>query len=194
MMTDHPSVAGLRSVGEVRDLAGDPFSDLFDAHFPAVRAYARRRAPLEVADEVALATFEVAWRRRAELPVEPLPWLYGVARRTLANERRGNRRRSRLVERVSGAHGQGSFDAVSADPAAMAVESLAARSALGRLRPDDREVLMLVAWEGLDAEGAAAVLGITPSTFAVRLHRARRRLEALLPAAGSDSPNTEDRS
>jgi RNA polymerase sigma-70 factor, ECF subfamily len=58
---------------------------------------------------------------------------------------------------------------------------------LARLRPDDREVLMLVAWEGLDPSRAAAVLGITPTAFAVRLHRARRRLESHLTSS-EESP------
>lgn len=188
MIADHRSAVGVHDVGEVSRLADDPFSRLFDAYYPAVRAYARRRAPVDVADEVALSTFEVAWRRRAEIPADPLPWLYGVARRALANHRRGDRRRSRLAERVIGARGSASPDPVWADPEAAAVEALGARAALARLRPDDRELLMLVAWEGLDADAAAAVLGISPSTFAVRLHRARRRLEALLPSAGPGQP------
>jgi RNA polymerase sigma-70 factor (ECF subfamily) len=188
MIADHRSAVGVHDVGEVSSLADDPFSRLFDTFYPAVRAYARRRAPADVADEVALSTLEVAWRRRAEIPADPLPWLYGVARRALANHRRGDRRRSRLAERVIGALGSAAPDALWGDPAAAAVEALGARSALARLRPDDRELLMLVAWEGLDADAAAAVLGISPSTFAVRLHRARRRLEALLPPAGSGQP------
>lgn len=188
MIADHRSVVGVHDVAEVSSLADDPFSRLFVTYYPAVRAYARRRAPVDVADEVALSAFEVAWRRRAEIPADPLPWLYGVARRALANHRRGDRRRSHLVERVIGARGSASTDTPWPDPESAAVEALGARAALARLRPDDRELLMLVAWEGLDADAAAAVLGISPSTFAVRLHRARRRLEALLPSAGSGHP------
>ena len=164
----------------------DPFSAFFEAHHPAVSAYLRRRAPVDVADELTVATFEVAWQRWSDVPAErPLPWLYGVARRLLANERRSDQRRGRLRSRLAGAHRSGAAHASAAqpgfDPAAAAVDALAARQALGRLRPDDREALMLVAWEGLDAAAAAASLGISPGAFAVRLHRARQRLEKLLP-------------
>ena len=69
---------------------------------------------------------------------------------------------------------------VEPDPADRAVDQAEARGALARLRDDDREVLMLVAWEGLDATRAATALGISPAAFAVRLHRARRRLESHL--------------
>lgn len=162
----------------------DPFSPFFEAHHPAVSAYLRRRAPAEVADELTVATFEVAWQRWVDVPTDrPLPWLYGVARRLLANQRRGEQRRGRLRSRLAGARDPGAAylaGRVGADPAAGAVDALAARQALAKLRPDDREALMLVAWEGLDASAAAASLGISPGAFAVRLHRARQRLEELL--------------
>jgi len=150
---------------------------LWNAHYADVMAYARRRAPEEVAAEVASAVFATLWRRIDEAPADPLPWLYAVARRELANQRRGARRRGALLARLS-LRPPGPLAAP--DPADGAVEGVAARTALARLRPADREVLMLVAWEGLDAPGAAAALGVTEAAFAVRLHRARRRLEAQL--------------
>jgi RNA polymerase sigma-70 factor (ECF subfamily) len=145
------------------------FEGLFATFYPPVLAYARRRSGPDVAVDVAAATFEVAWRRLEEVPPDPLPWLYGVARRMLANTRRGDERRQRLTDRVYLLPHPDTADAV-------AEASIAGR-ALARLRPDDREVLMLVAWEGLDAEAAARSLGISQSAFGVRLHRARRRLE-----------------
>ena len=166
--------------------AADPFSPFFEAHHAAVSAYLRRRAPADVADELTVTTFEVAWQRWVDVPTDrPLPWLYGVARRLLANQRRSEQRRGRLRSRLAGArHSSGAHPAAGSpgtDPAATAVDALVARQALERLRPDDREALMLVAWEGLDAAAAAAALGISPGAFAVRLHRARQRLEELLP-------------
>ena len=165
----------------------DPFSPFFEAHHAAVSAYLRRRAPADVADELTVTTFEVAWQRWVDVPIDrPLPWLYGVARRQLANQRRSEQRRGRLRTRLAGArHPGGSHPAAgssSVDPAATAGDALAARQALERLRPDDREALLLVAWEGLDAAAAAASLGISAGAFAVRLHRARERLEELLPS------------
>src|SRR4051794_27365692 len=150
--------------------AADPFSPFFEAHHTAVSAYLRRRAPAYVADELTVTTFEVAWQRWVDIPIDrPLPWLYGVARRLLANQRRSEQRRVRLRTRLASARHPGGAHAVagssSADPAATAVDALAARQALARLRPDDREALMLVAWEGLDAAAAAASLGISPGAF-----------------------------
>ena len=145
------------------------FEALFEAHYGAVLAYARRRASSDVGADVAAATFEVAWRRLDDVPNDALPWLYGVARRLLANTRRADVRRQRLWSRLRAVG--------PTEPADVAVEVPGARAALARLRPQDREVLMLVAWEGLNPEAAARCLGISVATFAVRLHRARYRLE-----------------
>ena len=145
------------------------FEALFEAHYGAVLAYARRRASSDVGADVAAATFEVAWRRLDEVPDEALPWLYGVARRLLANTRRADVRRQRLWSRLRAVGPP--------EPADVAEEVPGARDALARLRPQDREVLMLIAWEGLSPEAAATSLGISAGAFAVRLHRARHRLE-----------------
>jgi RNA polymerase sigma-70 factor, ECF subfamily len=167
--------ATVEARGRGRTAADERLSALWHAHHPAVLAYARRRAPEETAQEVAGAAFAVLWRRIAEPPDDPRPWLLAVARRELANRRRGEARWRRLTGRVR----QGTTT-TAPDPADDAVEQAMARAALARLRPDDREVLMLVAWDGLDPAAAAAVLGITSDAFAVRLHRARRRLETHL--------------
>ena len=166
------------------------FVDLFDAHYPSVLAYCRRRAGREDAGEAALATFEALWRSMDDPPVQPLPWLYRVAAGQLANRRRSERRRLRLLDRLAGRSPAGYGPP---DPADTTTEAAAARAALARLRPADREVLLLVAWEGLETEEAAAALGLAPGTFAVRLHRARRRLESLLdehhpPPPTKDAP------
>ena len=47
--------------------------------------------------------------------------------------------------------------------------------ALARLRPRDREVLLLAEWEGLSPAQIAGVLGCLTVTARGRLHRARRR-------------------
>jgi RNA polymerase sigma-70 factor (ECF subfamily) len=148
---------------------------LWNAHYGEVLAYARRRAPADVAAEVASAAFTVLWRRIDQPLDDPLPWLYAVTRRELANQRRGEVRRRRLRSRV-----RRSGDRFEADVAEGAVEGTVARAALAKLRPADREVLLLVAWEGLDPARAATALGVTPATLAVRLHRARQRLESIL--------------
>ena len=80
----------------------DRFTALYERHFDAIERYVRRRAADVAVGDVVAEVFLVAWRRLEEMPEEPLPWLYGVARRVLANELRGRDRRERLVERVSG--------------------------------------------------------------------------------------------
>lgn len=161
----------------VAPTAAERFEALWTEYYPSVVAYASRRAGPDVAADVAAGSFAVLWRRIDDPPAEPLPWLYAVARRELANQRRGDNRREALRSRLR----LGRPDRYQVpDPADGATEGLRARSALARLRPADREVLMLVAWEGLDPAQAAAALGISPAAFAVRLHRARRRLESQL--------------
>jgi RNA polymerase sigma factor (sigma-70 family) len=146
---------------------------LFREHGADLLAYALRRTDAGIAEDVVAEVFLIAWRRIDRVPqIEPVLWLYGVARRVLANQRRAAHRREALVAvlRPLAARDDG-------DPQA---GGSALTVALGRLRPDDREVLMLTAWEGLDASRAAAVLGCTPQAVHTRLHRARARLRAEL--------------
>lgn len=152
------------------------FDALFHEHHRAVLAYALRRTRLEADAEDAVAeTFAIAWRKLDTIPTEPLPWLYGVARRVLANQRRGDVRRSRLIERLTSFRSQ----PIGVAPAPPAIE------ALERLRPDDQELLRLVAWEELTHGEIAATLGITPNAVAIRLHRARKRFAEALTAMTS---------
>ena len=167
--------------------ASERFEVLFRAHYSSVLAYAMRRIDRQQAEDVVAETFAVAWRRLPVVPDDELPWLYGVARRTIANQRRGNRRRAALILRLG-------REAPSADRPAVAdgiADREAVAAALGRLSERDREALRLVAWEGLERERAARAAGCSTGAFAVRLHRARRRLVKELAAAGHIP--TEDR-
>jgi RNA polymerase sigma-70 factor (ECF subfamily) len=157
------------------------FAALWTAHHGSVLAYCRRRAPADMAADAATATFAVLWRRVADAPVDALPWLYAVARRELANRRRAQSRFGVFLGRLSNDRIVTGAE-VAPDASSQVMERSSARSALGRLRPDDRELLMLIAWEGLSPTDAAASLGISISTFSVRLHRARQRLESELAA------------
>lgn len=139
-------------------------------HAGSIYSYAVRRVGRDAAEDVVADTFVVAWRHRDRRPQRPLPWLYGVARRVIATRRRAERRRALLVRRVAG----GATGV--ADPATGSVE---AEDALARLSRGDREVLLLSAWEGLAADEAAVMLGISPSAYRKRLSRARRRLETI---------------
>ena len=162
------------------------FADCFDRHYPRVLAYGLRRLPDRAAAEDAAAeAFLIAWRRLDDAPADLLPWLLAITRNVIRNETRSARRRTRLAERVAtdravtdpprpGPVPDGGGEA----PAATA----AVRAALQRLSERDREILMLTSWDGLDTTRAAAVLGCSRATFAVRLHRARTRLAQALSA------------
>jgi RNA polymerase sigma-70 factor (ECF subfamily) len=147
------------------------FEVLYHQHAVAVKGYALRRADQARADDVVAEVFLVAWRRLNDVPAEPRPWLFGVARRVLANERRRAARQDAVVDRMGVADGEG---ADSADSAAFAGGTLGA--ALAVLSDTDREALLLTAWEGLNHSEAARALGVREATFSVRLHRAKRRL------------------
>lgn len=157
------------------------FERLFRSEADAVRAYALRRADPADADDVVAETFLVAWRRFDDIPSDPRPWLLSVARRVLANRRRSNRRVVSLSDRL--AQGADAGRSASADDGTGATDlRLAVLAALERLPDREREAMRLLAWDRLSAADAATVLGCTRATLAVRLHRARRRLAALLEA------------
>lgn len=152
------------------------FQRLYQAHYGAVLAYAQRRSDDSPdALDVVAETFTIAWRRIGEVPDADAarPWLYGVARRVLANQRRGNRRRAELSSRLR-----------THQPRPVEIESQiladddrrTVLAALARLREGDREILRLAAWEELSHREIAAVVGCSEASVAVRLHRARNRL------------------
>ena len=140
------------------------FRALYDEAYPRVMAYVMRRARTrDDVEDVVSEVFTTTWRRLDDLPDPTMPWIYGVARRTLANHYRSLDRKERLQERARNQPdaGPGEFDAV--------------HEALDRLRPDDREILTLNAWDDLDSPEIAVVLGLPATTAAVRLHRAKKR-------------------
>lgn len=166
------------------------FSALFADTNRELLAYAVRRVsdPADAADVVAEA-YLVAWRRIAEVPRGDgaRPWLFGVARRVLANHYRGERRRSALADRLRA-------QLVEVVPPADA--GLRGGSdvelALAGLDENDQEILRLVAWEELARDEIAVVLGVSRAAVRVRLHRARRRLaDRLARIASSKEPESD---
>ena len=148
---------------------------LFTAYASDVYGFALRRTSRSVAEDVVSETFLVAWRRLDSVPDTPKPWLLGVARRVLANQRRSAGRQSALVARL------GPCDQWR-DAAVEQSTDAAVRKALHELAPVDRDAITLIAWDGLSAEEAAIVLDCSRATFYVRLHRAKKRLAAALGA------------
>ena len=161
------------------------FEAAFRGHYQDVLAYALARANPETAKDAAAATFLVAWRRLDELPEQPLAWLLGVTRRTLAGQRRTHDRHTSLIRKLAS---QPAAAANVPDPGAEVDAHEAVLAALARLRPADQELLRLVAWEGLTNAEIAVVLGWSRPLVSVRLHRARQRFRAVLIAQDKTGP------
>jgi RNA polymerase sigma-70 factor, ECF subfamily len=157
-------------------MTGDPveqLTQLVQSHHGRVLAYARRRlGDWQAAEDLAAETFVVAWRRLRDIPAEPLPWLYRVAHGLLLNEYRRNARRRAAETRA----GESGAVRVGRDPGVEVSEADHVVRALFSLSERDREVLMLIGWEGLSVAQAAIVLAVPAPVLSVRLHRARRRL------------------
>ena len=161
------------------------FELLYRAQVRALLGYALRRVDrAEEAADVVAETMLVAWRRLDEVPAgaEARPWLFGVARRVLANNRRSWSRRDRLGERLRSELGQ----LVGADHAATVATNLVVREAVDGLDADDREILLLTTWEGLRPGEIAVALDLPAATVRTRLHRARQRLRQRLNAEDDD--------
>ena len=159
------------------------FEDAYRSSGTAVLGYAlRRSASREDALDVVAETFATAWRRRTDMPADPQevrPWLFGIARWCLANAARRTNRASRLGERLA----DSLADVAVPDPSTLhehRTESRLVREALEQLSTEDRELVTLIAWEGLTPAQAATALGLSAGTARVRLHRARTRLRMAL--------------
>jgi RNA polymerase sigma-70 factor, ECF subfamily len=158
---------------------------LYERHAAAVHRYALRRSDREIADEVTAQVFLVAWRRRSALPEDALPWLYGVARRALSDQRRGASRRVRLQDRLRSAAVE--------HPLPVDLPDRGLAGALGRLSEADREALLLRYWEELEPVQVARVMGCSRAAAVVRLHRARTRLRRELETdSGERADSGED--
>ncbi len=177
----------------MRDISAggdETFRRLYNENFDALLGYALRRTarPEDAADVVA-DTFLVAWRRRRDVPPghQARLWLYGVARRTLANQRRGEARRTNLGERLGA-----ELALVVPDLADDVTTHHLLHQALDQLGERDREVLELSEWEGLEPREIAVVLGTSAVAARARLSRARSRLRRELghdPRLGGHVPS-----
>jgi RNA polymerase sigma-70 factor (ECF subfamily) len=162
------------------------FRVLYDEAYPRIVAYCMRRTRnREDALDAVSETFATVWRRLDDIPTDErrLPWVYGVARRVLANQYRSRERRSRLEQRLMTERASAGVD-----PAFDLVHE-----ALENLRPADREILTMAAWDDLDNDEIAAVLGVTAAGVAVKAHRARKRLARELGRLGAGPVGTEHR-
>jgi RNA polymerase sigma-70 factor (ECF subfamily) len=139
-----------------------------------LRRFLARRTDAATAEDALADTLLVCWRRVDELPEDPLPWAYGVARNALANAERGRRRQQRVAARIA-----------SSDPPPLATPGPEdgddrVTTALAALSSADQELLRLWAWEQLGPAEIATVLDVTPNAVSIRLHRARQKLKEQL--------------
>jgi RNA polymerase sigma-70 factor (ECF subfamily) len=152
--------------------ARERFTRLYEQHYwPVVRYLQRRLQDEDAARDAASEVFAIAWRRVRDVPDEALPWLYGTARKVLANAQRSRNRRLRLHHRLAAEPPAG-------EPGSDEYENV--HEALASLSEADQEVLRLAAWEELTPVQIAEVLGCTANAAGVRLHRARERFRAAL--------------
>jgi len=159
------------------------FRSLFEETYPAVARYARNRGYQDAdADDLVAATFEVAWRRLERVPAggDALPWLLAVARNLSRNAHRRVVREGALVDRLAAAERQPATTSQVGGFGDQPAGWDQVRGALGALKPIDRELVLLVAWDELEPGQAGRVLGLRPVAARSRLHRARRRLMQLL--------------
>jgi RNA polymerase sigma-70 factor (ECF subfamily) len=150
------------------------FQGLYEAGRARVVAYALRRTPnAEDAADVVAETFAIAWRRVEVIPFgeREIPWLYAVARRVIANRVRRSSSQNAAVKALARELSASSH--VTDEPGS---ERLIALGALDQLSDEDREVLMLVAWEGLSSRELGWALGCSTTAARIRLHRSRARL------------------
>lgn len=159
------------------------FVELLRRHGEALHAYLVRRSDRDTADDLLSEVFLRAYAARRQYDVrwqDARPWLYGIARNVLREHWR------RTSQPPPGEYPFAQLAAVEDPwPAVDARLDAAARMsdlgrALAKLVSGDREVLLLVTWEGLTPAEAAVALGIPQGTARSRLHRARATMRQLL--------------
>lgn len=144
-----------------------------------LRRYLARRTDPATAEDVLSETLLVAWRRRTDMPAEPLAWAYAVARNCLANAERARRRQDRLLVRIWQVARPPEYAPARDDP------DPALARAFARLSAVDAELVRLWAWEELGPAEIAQVVGLSANAVSIRLHRARKKMKSVLDEEGS---------
>lgn len=175
------------------------FPELMRRHGPAIHAYLLRRASRDAADdllsEVFLRAYATLGRYDDRWP-DARPWLYGIARNVLREHYRWHS--ADQDGRALTTHlppDEDPWPEVD-DRLDAAARHASVHRALALLAAGDREVLLLVTWEGLTPAEAAVALGIPQGTARSRLFRARAAMRDLLtedPAARSAASQQEAR-
>jgi RNA polymerase sigma-70 factor (ECF subfamily) len=190
--------------GAVRAGEQQRFVAVYERWYPLLLGFATRRVGAPDAPDVVADTFAVAWAKIGELPGDQereLAWLLATAQHLIRTRLRAQGRLhsvEHLFAQESG--GEDAEAAPSAGPpsqtphTAQADQRLAVARLLVRLPPADREVLLLAEWDKVPVSVGAQVMGVTPTTYGVRLHRAHRRIAQLMALHGllPDAPDVPD--
>ena len=152
------------------------FIDLYERFYRPVYAYCRRRTTGDAVDDVVAETFLIAWRKIDQVPPssEGLLWLYGVAYRVIGHQWRTHSRRESLNQKLKGM-GQAPQE-IPEELLVVRHESRQVLEALSNLKPTDKEILLLSAWESLPQADIAVALNISIGAVRQRLHQAKRNL------------------
>ena len=167
------------------------FRELYDRTYDRVWAFVLRRVPDDdAAGDVVSETFLAVWRRIRDVPPDERgadAWVFGTARRVLANSRRGRKRRLRLFDRLGQRPVDLHIDVSGVDDANQAVIK-----ALQRIHPSQREILALAFWDELNTDQIALVLGCSKNAAAVRLTRARKAWQAAYESGPPNEPSAAE--
>lgn len=156
----------------------EDFASFFDQWFDRVYNYARHRTGSATrADEIASDVFVRAldsWARFDPSKGERRTWLFSIAFRSVAEHYRGEKRRGWLSLDILREPAERNHGAAAGLEKAEEKEGLAA--ALASLTDQQRELVSLKFYAGLNNREIAALAGLTESNVGVMLFRAVRKL------------------
>ena len=166
---------------------GDPtrFGQVFDRHVDVIYGYLCRRVGRTSAEELTSETFTRAFACRERFVGEDaLPWLYGIATNLIRHHSRAERRELAAYARLASRDARDAVDDAVEDRLDAAAIAPVLVEALLRLRPDERDVLLMHTWQELSYRDIADALGIAVGTVGSRLTRARATVRDVLAERG----------
>ncbi len=175
-------------------LEASAFGDLYDRHARTLARYLIRRVGPDEGEVLLGELFRIAFETRHRyLPERPdaLPWLYGIAANLVMKTHRSRARRAsaaaRLASQTRTSESFGAFEERSVEAIDATARLSGVAAALDALAQEDREVLLLYAWEDLSYAEIGVALGIPTGTVRSRLHRVRRILRELIGPGGEEA-------
>ncbi|MEU0547588.1 sigma-70 family RNA polymerase sigma factor [Micromonospora sp. NPDC005979] len=181
--------------------APELFGELFERYGGWLYNFSSRRVGRQLAEDLVAETFLIAFSRRDRYDTSmpnARPWLFGILNNLLRNYHRAEVRWLRALEKSGRDPLSGSGQHNFADRADERLDAEAATralaGALAAMPHDQRDLLLLHIWAGLDYAELASALGLAPGTVRSRLHRAKARLRLAMPAhyAPSAAANEEN--